>query len=87
MNFWEGHAKKWPVSAIVAFLGAFLMMALCQKVFKDDRNSCLVPYIFLQLLAAAFSAVVGLRGNRWWLLMTLLATALAVQAFIALLVE
>jgi hypothetical protein len=87
MNFWERHAKKWPTSAIVAFLGAFVILALCKGVFKDDRNACFVPYILLQLSAAAFSVVAALHGSRWWLLMSFVAAALAVQAFIAVLVE
>ena len=79
--------NKWGVSGIATFMAAFLAVAICQRVIKDDRNGCLVPYILLHLSAVAFGIIAAVRGNRWWLLMSLLAAALAVQAFGAMLVE
>lgn len=79
--------NKWGVGAIGTFLAAFLALAACQKVFKNDRNACFVPYILLHLSAVACGIVAAVRGSKWWLLMALFAVALAVQAFGALVVE
>ncbi len=79
--------NKWGVSSIGVFLAAFLALAICQRFIKDDRNGCLVPYILLHLSAVAFGIIAAVHGNRWWLLMSLIAAALAVQAFGAMLVE
>ncbi len=79
--------NKWGISGIAAFLAAFLALAVCQKLFKDDRNACLVPYILLHLSAVACGIVAAIRGSKWWLLMSLITAGLAIQAFSALLVE
>jgi hypothetical protein len=79
--------NKWGMSGVVAFLAAFLALALCQRLFKDDWNACFVPYILLQLSAVACGIVAAVRGSRWWLLMSLITAGLAVQAFLALLTE
>ena len=80
-------ANRWGVAAIAAILAAFLALAVCQKFFKNDRNACFVPYILLQLSAVACSIVEAIRGSKWWLSVSLIAVALAVQAFGALVVE
>lgn len=79
--------NKWGMSATTAFLAAFLALAVCQRLFKDDKNACLVPYILLHLSAVGCGIVAAVRGNKWWLLLSLLATALAMQAFGAMVVE
>ncbi len=79
--------NKWGISGIAAFLAAFLALAICQKLFKDDRNACLVPYVLLHLSAVACGIVAAIRGSKWWLLMSLITAGLAIQAFSALLVE
>ena len=79
--------NKWGISGIAAFLAAFLALAVCQKLFKDDRNACLVPYILLHLSAVACGIVAAIRGSKWWLLMSLITAGLAIQAFSALQVE
>jgi hypothetical protein len=86
-NFLERHANKWPGLAVGSFLAAFLSLVLCRRIFQNDRNECFVAYIFLQLLSAAFSVVTALRSNKSWLLMSALATGLAVQGIIAILIE
>jgi hypothetical protein len=68
-------------------MAAFLALAICQRFIKDDRNACLVPYILLHLSTVACGIIAAVRGNRWWLLMSLVAAALAVQAFGAMVVE
>jgi hypothetical protein len=79
--------NKWGMLATAAFLSAFLALAVCQRLFKDDKNACLVPYILLHLSAVAGGIVAAARGNKWWLLLSLFAAALAVQAFGAMVVE
>src|SRR6266481_3260462 len=74
-------------SHIAIFVAAFLALAVCQRVFKDDRNACLVPYILFHFSAAGCGIVAAVRGNKWWLLMSLFAVALAVQALGAMVVE
>jgi hypothetical protein len=74
--------NKWGVSGIATFIPAFLALAICQKFIKDDTNACLVPYILLHLSAVASSIIASVRGNRLWLLVSLLAAALAVQAVV-----
>ena len=55
--------NKWGISGIAAFLAAFLALAVCQRLFKDDRNACLVPYILLHLSALACGIVAAVwRG-------------------------
>ncbi|MGA7794961.1 MAG: hypothetical protein WCA19_18130 [Candidatus Acidiferrales bacterium] len=83
----EFKVNKWGMSGIAAFLAAFLALAVCQKLFKNDRNACLVPYILLHLSAVTFGIFAAVRGNKWWFLMTLFAAVLAVQAFAGLIVE
>jgi hypothetical protein len=68
-------------------VAAFLALAICQKFITDDRNACLVPYILLLFSAAASGIIAAVRGNRLWLLMSLLGAALAVQVFVAVAVE
>jgi hypothetical protein len=79
--------NKWGTAAIAASLAAFLALAVCQKIFKNDKNACLVPYILLHLSAVACGIVAAVRGNKWWLLIPLFSAALAVQAFGAMVVE
>ena len=79
--------NKWGMAGIAAFLTAFVALAVCQRFFKDDRSACLMPYILLHLSAVAFGIVAAVRGNKWWLLMSLFAVALAAQAFGAMVVE
>ena len=79
--------NKWGVSGIAIFIAAFLALAVCQKLFKDDRNACLVPYILFHLSAAGCGIVAAVRGSKLWLLMSLFAVALAVQALVAMVVE
>jgi hypothetical protein len=79
--------NKWGVAALATFLAAFVALAACQKLFKDDRNACFVPYILLQLSAVACGIVAAVRGSKWWLLVSLITAGLAIQAFLALMVE
>jgi hypothetical protein len=79
--------NKWGVSGLAAWLLSYVAAAVCMKVFKDDRSACLVPYILLHLSAASCGIVAAVRGSKWWLLMSLITAALAIQAFSALLVE
>ena len=79
--------NKWGMASVATFLAAFLALAVCERLFKDDRNVCLVPYIVLHLSAVACGIVAAFRGNKWWLLISLFAVALAVQAFGAMIVE
>jgi hypothetical protein len=79
--------NKWGMSGIAAMLASFLALALCQKLFKDDRNACLVPYLLLNLSAAACGIVSAVRGSKWWWLMSLLSAALAIQAFVGMVIE
>jgi hypothetical protein len=79
--------NKWGASGLAAWLLSYVAAAVCMKVFKDDRSACLVPYILLDLSAASCGIVAAVRGSKWWLLMSLITAALAIQAFSALLVE
>lgn len=79
--------NKWGVSGLAAWLLSYLAAALCMKVFKVDRSACLVPYILLHLSAVGCGIAAAVRGNKWWLLMSLITAGLAIQAFLALLVE
>jgi hypothetical protein len=77
--------NKWGVSGLAALLLSYVAVAICMKVFKDDRSACLIPYILLDLLALACGIVAAVRGSKWWLLVSLIGVALALQAFSALL--
>ncbi|PYU37405.1 MAG: hypothetical protein DMG54_33730 [Acidobacteria bacterium] len=79
--------NKWGVSGLAAWLLSYLAAGICMKVFKEDRSACLVPYIVLHLSAVTCSIVAAVRGSKWWLLMSLITAGLAIQAFLALLVE
>jgi hypothetical protein len=79
--------NKWGVAAIATFVVAFLALAVCQRLFRDDENACFVPYILSHLSAVACGIVAAVRGSKWWLLMSLFSAALAVQAFGAMVVE
>jgi hypothetical protein len=79
--------NKWGVSGLAAWLLSYLAAALCMKVFKVDRSACLVPYILLHLSAVGCGIAAAVRGSKWWLLMSLITAGLAIQAFLALLVE
>jgi len=79
--------NKWGVSGLAAWLLSYVAAAVCMKVFKEDRGACLVPYILLDLSAAGCGIVAAVRGSKWWLLMSLITAALAIQAFGALVVE
>ncbi|HYT20901.1 MAG TPA: hypothetical protein VEW05_11810 [Candidatus Polarisedimenticolia bacterium] len=46
-----------------------------------------MPYILFHFSAAGCGIVAAVRGNKWWLLMSLFAVALAVQALGAMVVE
>jgi hypothetical protein len=79
--------NKWGTSGLIAWLLSYVAAAICMKVFKVDGTACLVPYILLHLAAASCGIVAAVRGNKWWLLMSLITAGLAIQAFLALLVE
>jgi hypothetical protein len=79
--------NRWGVSGVVAWLLAYLVAAVCLKVFKVDRSACLVPYILLHLAALACGIVAAVRGSKWWLLMSLVTAGLAIQAILALVTE
>ena len=83
------HSKKtkvnaWGISSICALALSYSSMALSQKLLPDNPNIGLFPYALFDLLALAFGIAAAVRGTKWWLLVSLLALALAAQAFLAM---
>jgi hypothetical protein len=79
--------SRWGLVSLATFVASFVAGAICAKLAHDDRNACLVPYILLQIATIACGIATGLRGSRWWFLLSLLSACLTVQAILALLVE
>jgi hypothetical protein len=79
--------NKWGASGVIAWMLSYVAAAICMKVFKVNETACLVPYILLDLSAAGCGIVAAIRGSKWWLLISLITVGLAIQAFLALLVE
>jgi len=79
--------NKWGLSSVGLIPTGFAAWAVCQRLINDKWNVCIVPHILLQLTAVAFGIVAARRGSKWWLLASLFALGLAIQAFLALAVE
>jgi hypothetical protein len=79
--------NKWGIASIGVFVVSFVAVGVCQRLFHDDKNACLIPYIVLHLSTVAFGILAAVWGSKWWLLMSLLSALMAIQAIGALFVE
>ena len=75
------------VWGIFLSLAGFFVWWLCQRLTNDQRNFCIVPHILLQVSAIVLGVLSARRGSKWWLLLSLFALAVGLQAFLALAVE
>jgi hypothetical protein len=80
-------AKNCGALGVGTFVAAFAVLGVCQWIFKNDQNLCLVPYILLHLLTIAFSSGAAVRGSKWWLVPAALSACLAAQGLLGLFVE
>lgn len=66
---------------------SYIAIFICKKLLSDPGAACLIPFIILNVAALAFGIVAAVRGSNWWLLLSLCALCLSLQALIALMVE
>ena len=87
LNTQLARSNKWGLSSLALLLGGFAVMAVCQRLFDNSRNACLVPLILMQLSALTTSLVASSRGSKAWLVVVAASGFLVYQSVLALLVE
>jgi hypothetical protein len=78
--------SAWGLLGIVLLLGGLFAYPIAERI-APSANSYVVIVILLELSALGCGIVATVRGNRWWLALSLIAGLLAAQAVVALLVE
>ena len=78
---------KWGLWSLGLSVGGLVLSPAGRRFFHDEWNVFLAVHTLMQVSAVYCGIVAALRGSKLWLLISLCAAGLAIQAFVALVVE